>query len=66
MSEELTTLFPGLPGWVPVAFTLGMVVLGLWPKISQVISDLSAGDRQYRAEKRRLELLKLRYEIEVM
>ena len=43
-----------------------VVFVWLWPRIAEVIHDLQTSSRVYTLEKQRLELLKLRYEIEVI
>ena len=55
-----------LSPWVAVPIILVTVFVTLWPKVYQVIMDLSADNRRFQNEKQRLELLKLRYEIEAI
>jgi hypothetical protein len=65
MTEALKYLTV-LPTWLLVPLSMLIVFLVLWPKFVQLYRDISARHRQFDEEKRRLELLKLRYEIEAI
>ncbi len=56
----------GLSPWVAIPIILLTLFVTLWPKIYQVFIDLNADHRAFKNELRRLELLKLRYEIEAI
>jgi hypothetical protein len=65
MPEALKYL-QGMPAWIAMPIVVVTLLLTLWPQIRQMIADLKAVDRSLENEKRRLELLKLRYEIEAI
>lgn len=64
--DEITKLLPALPLWVSIPIIIVAVVVTLWPKILQAITEFSAASRTFQREKMRLELLKLHYEIEAL
>ena len=63
---DILKYLPALPNVVVVPIILVTLVVSLWPRIYQLINDLSASQRAFRTEQQRLELLKLRYEIEAL
>jgi hypothetical protein len=64
--DELAKFLPALPLWVSVPIIVVAIIVTLWPKILQAITELSAANRAFRREKMRLELLKLHYKIEAL
>lgn len=65
MSEAFKYL-ADLSPWVTIPIVLSTIFVTLWPKVHQVFLDLNADNRAFENEKRRLELLRLRYEIEAL
>jgi hypothetical protein len=64
--DEIAKLLPALPLVISVPLTIAVLIVTLWPKIIQSLTDLSAERRRYEIERRQLELLRLRYEIEAL
>lgn len=62
--EDFLKLLPNLPSWLSIPIILVTLLTILWPKIIQTIRETSKWTRVYEREKKRLELLKLQYEIE--
>ena len=65
MSEAFQYI-ANLSPWAAIPIVLVTLFVTLWPKIYQVFLDLNADHRAFHQERRRLELLKLRYEIEAL
>jgi hypothetical protein len=64
--DEFAKLLPGLPRWLSIPLILITVVAAIWPRIVQTIREGSKQRREYEFKKQNLELLRLRYEIEVL
>ena len=64
--EEILGLLPTLPIWLSIPIVLGGLLVVLAPKVLDLLRHLSAWNRSYEREKKLLELLKLRYEIETL
>ena len=54
-----------LPPWLAVPVSLLLLFIPLWPTLREGVQELSARNRLYEREKRRLELVKLWHEVEV-
>jgi hypothetical protein len=63
---DISKLLPSLPEWLSLPIIIVVLIVTLWPKIIQMVQELSSTSRAYAREKQRLELLKLRYEIEAI
>ena len=63
---DITKILPSLPEWISLPIIVVTALVTLWPKIVTVFKDLNRESRAYVSEKQRLELLKLRYEIEAI
>lgn len=63
---DISNLLPSLPEWLAIPLILIAVFVWLWPKMAGVIRDFRTSSRVHVLEKQRLELLKLRYEIEAI
>ncbi|WP_413989345.1 hypothetical protein ACMDCR_25750 [Labrys okinawensis] len=63
--SDIQTLLPTLPQWLSAPLILLSVSVALWPGLSQAVIDLTAKNRHQKQERSQLELLKLRYEIEL-
>src|SRR5437660_6322283 len=61
---ETTSLPAGLPPTLSIAIIILTTVVSLAPKFFAMFSNFSGGSRAFKREKERLDLLKLRYEIE--
>lgn len=64
--DEFVKLLPSLPQWLSIPLILLTVVAVVWPKVVQTVREGGKQRRAYELEKQRLELLRLRYEIEVL
>ena len=65
MPEALKYLL-AFPAWIATPIVVVTLLLTLWPQIRQMIADVTYTDRKLEHEKRHLELVKLRYEIEAI
>ena len=65
MADPLQYLLT-LPPWVAIPIILVTLIVTYLPNIYQVFHNLNTENREYQNERRRLELLKLRYEIEAI
>ncbi len=63
---DISKLLPSLPEWLLLPIIIVVLIVTLWPTIIQMVQELSSTSRAYAREKQRLELLKLRYEIEAI
>ena len=63
---DITKLLPSLPEWISLPIILMVIIVTLWPKILLIIKDLNSSSRVHEREKQKLELLKIRYEIEAI
>ena len=63
---DITKLLPSLPEWISLPIIVFAALVTLWPKITAILKELNRDSRAYASEKQRLELLKLRYEIEAI
>lgn len=64
--QEAIKYLTNLPLWFALPVVITTLIVTLWPKVFQIILDLSVNSRLFQKEKRCLELLKLRYEIEAI
>ena len=64
--DDLAKILPTLPSWISLPIICLTIVVTLWPKLLQFWKDLSSSQRTHDSEKKRLELLKLKYEIEAI
>jgi hypothetical protein len=60
------TLIGTLPVWLILAMALLIFCVYVWGKIRETVADFVPSHRRYIKEKRRLELLKLAYEVEAI
>ena len=63
---DITSLLPSLPEWASIPIILLIIVVTLWPKILLIIQEFSSNSKEFKLEKQKLELLRLRYEIEAI
>jgi len=64
--EQAFQYIGNLPPWISIPIILLTLLTTLWPKIYQIILDLSRNNRVYLNKKRNLEIKKLHYEIEIL
>jgi len=62
--SESTNLIPGLPAQIAIPIIVLTTAVSLGPKLIRLFSEFSGKSRGFKREKERLELLKLRYEVE--
>jgi hypothetical protein len=62
----LEALLPKAPSWLLVPGTIILLLLFAWPSLQEIWRGLIPSYRAYAREKRRLDLLKLYYEIEAI
>lgn len=65
-TEASQTLQTILPIWVVLPGLIAIWIVTQWPRIRDVLRDMIPSQRAFYREKQRLELLKLKYEIEVL
>ncbi len=64
--DEILKFLPTLPIWLSAPIIIGAALIVLSPRVVELMRNLSAWHRAYDREKKRLELLKLHYEIEAI
>jgi hypothetical protein len=60
------SLLPGLPPWLVPPGAIMLLFLIAWPALREIWTGVIPSYRRYAREKRRLELLKLYYEVEAI
>jgi hypothetical protein len=66
MEKIFETLLPGLPPWLVPPGAIMLLFLIAWPALREIWTGVIPSYRRYAREKRRLELLKLYYEVEAI
>ena len=64
--DGIDKLLPTLPSWISIPIIVTSLALTLGPKIYELFSQFTSRSRAVKREKDRLDLLKLRYEIEAL
>lgn len=66
MEKIFEALLPGLPPWLVPPGAIMLLFLIAWPALREIWTGVIPSYRRYAREKRRLELLKLYYEVEAI
>jgi hypothetical protein len=66
MEKIFESLLPGLPPWLVPPGAIMLLFLIAWPALREIWTGVIPSYRRYAREKRRLELLKLYYEVEAI
>ena len=66
MDQLVESLLPRLPAWLIPPGTVVLLLLLIWPVLREIWTEVIPSYRKYAREKRRLELLKLYYEVEAI
>ena len=66
MEKLFESLQPGLPPWLVPPGAIILLFLIAWPALREIWTGVIPSYRKYAREKRRLELLKLYYEVEAI
>lgn len=65
-AEVSKTIQTVLPIWVVLPGLIAIWIVTQWPRIRDLLNDVIPSQRAFYREKQRLELLKLKYEIEIL
>lgn len=60
------SILANFPKWLSIPIIILGLLITAWPKFFHILKETSLWNRSYELEKKRLELLKLRYEIEAI
>jgi hypothetical protein len=66
MGKIIDVLLPQLPASLVIPTALVLILILMWSRLRQIWQDVLPSYRSYSQEKMRLEILKLRYEIEAI
>ena len=66
MEKIFESLLPGLPPWLVPPGAIMLLFLIAWPALREIWTGVIPSYRRYARERRRLELLKLYYEVEAI